>query len=363
MEAVDELTLILASHRLSLALGVGAYKLATNQPIYRGEKEGERIDKVKALAIKLGLNPNFAAALLYLIIDESCKQQMIQLQAHYDPPVDTTDDDQWRGILKENLLKLTARVASTYDDQYSSDFFASRVYGDFENAVIVQEIKKLSNPELFIDLGCGTGIQTLKFAPAFPQSIGYDLSPHMIEWANNKLIDNTVSFIQTDLEKDIPLPSSSASFVIMNLGTASDIPTIEKLIEEISRVLAPEGRFFLSFYNRDALVYQWDFLPWPVSLAAQINHEKGCLDVRGRAETFSVHARAYSPEEINSFFPEGLSIERMLTYPTLSPILPNFLFRDPSVAQTVLRLEQELSTSGLGAYAIVTGKKRGADAE
>jgi|GEM_PF-3613927 len=49
---------------------------------------------------------------------------------------------------------------------------------------------------------------------------------------------------------------------------ASDMRGIGKVIDETIRVLKPGGRFFFSFYNRDALVYRWEFLPWEAGLAA-----------------------------------------------------------------------------------------------
>ncbi|HUC02130.1 MAG TPA: methyltransferase domain-containing protein [Candidatus Paceibacterota bacterium] len=363
LESVDELLLILMAHRMALSLDVGAYKRATDQPIFRREKEGERLLRVQKLAEKIGLNPNFAAAVLYNIIGESCKQQMIQLQGIYNPPYDTQDEEEWYQILKQNLLQLTERIAPVYDEQYGSEFFASRAYRDFENLMLEQEVDMLNDAELFVDLGCATGAQTFRLADKFKRSVGYDLSGHMVENASRKLDHRwlqRVRFQEVDLEDGIPLQNDSASFVMMNLGTASDIWNIRDLIGEAQRVLRKGGRFFFSFYNLDALVYQWDFLPWPVNLAAGINNQKSCLDVRVGAEIFSVYAKPYSVEQAEDFFPAGMKINRRMTYPTVSPLLPNYLFSTERARDAVLQVDRQLASSESGAYVIVTGAKEGA---
>ncbi len=362
IEAIDEFLLMLVAHRMSLSLNVGAYKRATNQPIFRGDREDERLEKVRELAEKFGLSPHFADSMLYNIIGESCKQQMIQLQATGEAPPSAEDEDEWYGILKQNLLKLTEAIAPTYDDQYVSGFFASSAYRNFEDSVLMQEVGKLGVAGTFVDLGCATGFKTFQLASQFRKLIGYDIGAHMIEQANRKLNQRIPSetqfeFHQVDLEEGIPLEDGSVSFVMMNLGTAGDLRGIKGLIVEMKRVLTIGGRFLFSFYNLNALVYRWEFLPWPVSVAAEINHNKRCLDVHAAGKIFSVYARAYTVHEARSFFPQGLVLNKIVTYPTLSPILPNCLFKAEKAREAVLDLDEQLSTSDFGAYIIVTGEK------
>ncbi len=80
IDLTDELVVNLLSHRTALSLNVGALKLATGEPIFRAKAEEDRLEKVRKLANEFGISPNFAYSLLYAIIGESCKQQMIQLQ-------------------------------------------------------------------------------------------------------------------------------------------------------------------------------------------------------------------------------------------------------------------------------------------
>jgi len=80
IEAIDLLLLTLVAHRMNLSLNVGAYKKAKGENIYRRDAENKRLDIARFIAVNGGLDDNFAHALLYSIINESCKRQMIQLQ-------------------------------------------------------------------------------------------------------------------------------------------------------------------------------------------------------------------------------------------------------------------------------------------
>lgn len=92
LRLVDHEIMDLVLKRIQLAKQVGFCKYLTGDEISRPSVEDVRIENIKRYAEKVGLNPNLAAALLYSLIDESCKEQMIQLQ---------------RGnLLKENLMQL-----------------------------------------------------------------------------------------------------------------------------------------------------------------------------------------------------------------------------------------------------------------
>ncbi len=363
IEAVDALIMTLVAHRMGLSLNVGAYKKATGEPIFRPEPEEVRIQKIRDQAKALGMNPHFAEALLYNVIGESCKQQMILLQGDYRLP-DTKDEKEWYDTLKQNLRDLTKIIAASYDSQYDTGFFGLRSYRDFEDDCIAKAIQATPSRKLAIDLGCATGNQSVRLAKDFDNVVGFDLSSHMIQHARKKVrseyFASKIRFEECDLESGIPLEDASVSFVLMNLGTASDLPGIADLTKEVARVLVPGGRFLFSFYNKDALVYCWDFLPWPVGLAAEINHKLSCLDVHADHKIFSVFAKGYTVEEVKSLLHPGLVIEPdMLTYPTISPLLPNQIFSSEAekAEQVVSRLDRALSTLNYGAYIIATGRK------
>lgn len=361
---VDILLMSLLKRRMELASQVATFKIKKGLPFIRLKIENQRLAEVRKWARRHKINPHFADAVLYSAIGESCRQQLIQLQKTGRRKLkDPENDSQWYQILKGNLLKLTERWSKSYDKDYNAGYFATHSYLEFENHLLEQEIGQLSERNSMLDLGCATGRVTLRFAGKFKKAIGYDISPHMIQQAKSKLRNkkgklSRVSFKQADLEKGIPEPDNSVSFVVMNLGTASDVRNIAGVLKEVKRVLKPGGRFFFSFYNKDALIYRWDFIPWPTGLAAEINVHKHCLDVHLDNKLVSIYARPYTVKEVKALFQKGITVSKAYTYPTISSILPNDLFENQlPVQKSMTAVDRLLADSGMGAYILVTGSK------
>lgn len=76
----DELLVEVLGYRMALVRQVGAHKALNGQKIIRQKVECRRIAMVRALARRYGMNPEFVSALLYLVIAESCRLQIAQLQ-------------------------------------------------------------------------------------------------------------------------------------------------------------------------------------------------------------------------------------------------------------------------------------------
>lgn len=362
LATVDTMLMALVKRRMELAQQVGLTKRRKREDIFNAAREEGRIAKVKNWAVEHDLNPNFTAALLYLIIGESCKLQMIQLQKEALRDAELQTEDEWYGELQKNLLLLTERWCSSYDSDYEKNAFATRDYLRFEKGVMDHEISLVRDKGSAVDLGCATGRLTRVLAECFEHATGYDISPHMIATARENAAKHGVglktSFSGIDVEKGIPVGDQTASFVVMNLGTASDVRNIGHVIRETLRVLKKGGRFFFSFYNRAALLYRWEFLPWPVGLVASINLHKHCLEVRSRAEVLEVYARPYSTAEVGALFKEAGVETGICTYPTLSAILPDELFEGHIAIQEAVRtIDENLQTSPMGAYIVATGEK------
>lgn len=368
LATVDTMIMQLIMRRMELAEQVGKYKRKKGEMIFREDIENRRIEAIKKWAVSHGVSPHFAESILYALISESCKLQMIQLQGEVLGTDDPQTDDQWYEKLKRNLLFLTERWCATYDTDYEESHFATKEYLQYESELIAQEIQQLPDTELMLDLGCATGKMSFQNHAVFTRVIGYDISQHMRARANHlaesKALHSKITFECVDLEDGIPLTDASVSFVVMNLGTASDVRGIGKVIKETLRVLKPGGRFFFSFYNRDALIYRWEFLPWQAGLAASININRDSLDVHSRngdlkEEVISVYAKAYTRNEVTSLFSgQGVEGISLATYPTISAILPHELFIDqPDVQESVTAIDKTLIDTSMGAYIIVRGRK------
>lgn len=368
LATVDTMIMQLVLRRMELAYQVGAYKRKTGEKIFRADIEDRRIDAIRNWAEMHGLSPHLAETILYSLINESCKLQMIQLQEEDSNQSAAQTEDEWYEQLKRNLLMLTERWSSSYESMYEKAYFATRAYIQHENQLLDEEIKQLPHNELMLDLGCATGRLSFHLHDRFTRIVGYDISQHMQTRANQLAeqhgLQSKVSFECTDLEDGIPMPDACASFVTMNLGTASDLRNVGKVIEEVYRVLKPGGRFFFSFYNREALVYQWEFLPWQTGLAASVNIHRDSLDVHSgngdsKDEIVPVYARAYTKDEVRSLFRICGGETALMTYPTVSAILPNELFTSqPEVQRAIIAIDAELTETSMGAYIIATGSKK-----
>ncbi|MBI2642258.1 MAG: methyltransferase domain-containing protein [Candidatus Wildermuthbacteria bacterium] len=356
LKLVDMGLVMLLARRMNLARLVEEIKREIKQPISRPKIEMERLQDVTAWAERYGLNPEFARAMLYAAIGEACKVQMIQFQQSQGLYTDTKTEEDRRGRLKQNLLEFTELCAPLYDARYDQSFFATKIHAEFEESGIRNLAEEMAG-ELALDLGCATGRHSLLIAPLFKRVVGYDISPAMVKVAQDKIgSDKHVSFLIHDLEQGIPAENDSASLVVMSIGTASDIPNLPKLFEEIRRVLKPKGKAFLSFYNRGAVLYQWGFVPWKTGLAAEVDTDRQCLDVTweqgGSEHHFSLFAQSISPEDLETLLPSGLPIVSYSTHPIMAATLPNLLFEKESVRTSVAAIDKRLADEGTegGAY-------------
>jgi len=360
---VDQMIVSLLGIRKGLALQVEEFKRQNGGKIIRLDIEKQRIAQAAKWAKEYGVNPDFARTIMYQTINESCKEQFHQMEKSRSRAKKNNSGKSAQEVLKKNLLQLTKEVAVTYQDSYVKKSAATNSYFDFESAIIERELKCLKNYNLALDLGCANGPMTLKLSGHFSRVIGIDISPHMIEIAKkDKKVRglNNVEFVNADIENGIPCDDSSVSFVVMNFGTASDIPSLKFVLEEIQRVLMPGGKVFLSFYNANALLYRWEYIPWQPSLGAQFNRILDCLDVRAPSKkTYRIFGKLYTKEDVIALMPREIEVIRVKSYPTVESILPNESINDSENArQTIEVIDKELSKLDLGAYLIVVGTKK-----
>lgn len=62
-------------------------------------------------------------------------------------------------------------------------------------------------------------------------------------------------------------------------------------------------------------------------------------------------------KEIKKLMPHGIEFSKALAYPTVSSILPNELFEDKGIQESIAEIDHKLSESTLGAYIIAIGCK------
>lgn len=101
---------------------------------------------------------------------------------------------------------------------------------------------EISSSDVVLDMGIGTG-PNLQYMPKETRVIGVDPNPYMKPYALEKAqkYGVTLKFVE-GVGEHLPLEDSSCDFVVCTL-TLCSVPNPRAAINEILRVLKPEGRY------------------------------------------------------------------------------------------------------------------------
>lgn len=147
------------------------------------------------------------------------------------------------------------------DAQWSWNLIQGPVYNRLIHKAVsqlyryfVKEIRPLKRAKI-LDVGSGPGILTLQLAKENPTAsvVGIDYSPTQVRAANrlkNRQHIKNCIFRRGDA---ISQPFEDANFdIVMSMGSIKHWPDAKKGLQEIRRVLKPEGLAFIAESDRDA---------------------------------------------------------------------------------------------------------------
>lgn len=110
----------------------------------------------------------------------------------------------------------------------------------------------LTESDVLLDVGCGTGAAVRDAAPMVTRAVGFDLSPGMISRAIERARDAgvaNVDFRTGDVSGRLPF--EDGAFTALVCTTAfHHFPKPRDTIAEMARVLAPGGRLVIADSNR-----------------------------------------------------------------------------------------------------------------
>jgi len=136
--------------------------------------------------------------------------------------------------------------ASDIYDTYEGLFFPY-LFGRIHYLLKERFIPALPTGARVLDIGCGTGQQTLLFDKSGFDVVGIDISHGLVKVANKKLGKGVC--MVSDACK-LPFPDASFDAVSSAGSTVNHIPDYACFFEEAGRVLKPGGYLFLESDNK-----------------------------------------------------------------------------------------------------------------
>lgn len=154
-------------------------------------------------------------------------------------------------VMKCKNLEILAyydKLAGEYDQRYQNPELA--YMRSVEDEVLLKEVGGI-----VLDIGCGTGRQSIFLANHGHRVVGIDISLEMIKIARSKNKYSNADFLVASAEA-LPFKSSSFDSAISIFGALNHIIRYKQAYGEIARVLRPQGVFIFSVVNR------WNLTWW-----------------------------------------------------------------------------------------------------
>lgn len=143
-----------------------------------------------------------------------------------------------------------------------------------------------------LDVGCGQGIDVMRYAAAGARVTGIDLTPRHVELAklNLRAVGLEADVALGDAE-NLPFEDNSFDRVSSN-GVLHHTPNIGSALQEIRRVLRPGGLFTIIVYNRNSVHFWLHQLAWRGIFQGRLLSERGIAGVLSSGvENSSIGAR------------------------------------------------------------------------
>ena len=142
--------------------------------------------------------------------------------------------------LKIKDIDLHKHLSNEYKyKRYSEEY--SKCYHHHWNMILISLLPKDYKSRI-LDFGCGIGVLLQSLDKLYESSFGVDISQDMLKCAQIECKNSNL--LEGDGEQ-LPFLSETWDAIVCR-GALHHIPSTEKAIEEIYRILMPEGRFVIS---------------------------------------------------------------------------------------------------------------------
>ena len=192
-------------------------------------------------------------------------------------------------VMKTDSNKQVETVRDIFNgmsDEYDNlkDLWYRHTFGFIDQALVREfSLDSRKDPKpLSLDIGCGTGIQSVRLASLGYKIIGMDIAKNLIEIAGSKLRSAgfpDACFILGNAES-LPFADACADAINCCGPALSFVPDWKRALREMSRCLKPGGKLLLEIEGRWNLDLFWEivnavgfnFLGYDQSLMASLGH-------------------------------------------------------------------------------------------
>ena len=136
-------------------------------------------------------------------------------------------------------------TAAAYDDEITAEY---GIYHEYSLAPFVEKLARERPNGRVLDLGCGTGAVTLRLAERGLRVNGVDHSPEMLELARAKAAERGLAGrieLETGDVRELRFGDAEFDGVTCQ-GLLHHLEDIDPCLGELTRVLNPGGRFYIS---------------------------------------------------------------------------------------------------------------------
>jgi ubiquinone/menaquinone biosynthesis C-methylase UbiE len=124
--------------------------------------------------------------------------------------------------------------------QYDTNLNKTR---DLEGLVLINELSKLSF-DTCLEIGCGTGKNTVWLAQNAKSVISVDFSEEMLAIARSKIEDSHVGFRQMDILEDWQLDEKQFDLVVFSL-VLEHVQNLDDIMAKVAKVLKKDGYVYI----------------------------------------------------------------------------------------------------------------------
>ncbi len=157
-------------------------------------------------------------------------------------------------IKRKKVIDFYNQVAYEYDDTFDEYW---KNYYDCLNNIIVQLFNEKIRGKSTLDIGCGSGFQTILLTKLGAKVTGIDITEGLTRLANYKIQNQNLDSFCFISDAEF-LPFKDESFDVINCcGSVLDYMNHKNGIKEIGRVLKPNGTLILGFDNYVSLELFW----------------------------------------------------------------------------------------------------------